>query len=344
MDHSSDRPIIVIGCARSGTTLLQSMIHAHARLAMPPENRFMMPLYRERNSFGDLRVRRNVEALGQELTRKGTKIHDLGLDKEAVRERLYRVPATIGSMLGSVLVAYAEKHGRERWGDKRPNYVQFIDRIMELFPDAQIVQIIRDGRDSAASLLTMPWWEQGYHQAVYKWRDAVEAGNRAREYGPDAYYELRYEDLVADPETTLKGLCTFLDEDFDQAMLEPHRLAGITPEYKIWHEALRRPVNESAVRRWNRDLSLDQVTLFELVAGDQLRQHGYEITQGGREPSASMLADWEATVTANEAREQRREQAERARARHYSHPVAAALTSRQRELADAQGWLADYDR
>ena len=106
--EASDRPVIVVGCARSGTTLLQSMIHAHPRLAMPPENRFMMPLYRSRRNFGDLRLEANVDLLGEALTAKGTKIKDLGLSAKDVRKRLHEIPATIGSMLGSVLVAYAD--------------------------------------------------------------------------------------------------------------------------------------------------------------------------------------------------------------------------------------------
>lgn len=342
--EASDRPVIVVGCARSGTTLLQSMIHAHPRLAMPPENRFVMPLYRNRRNFGDLRLEANVDLLGEALTAKGTKIKDLGLAPIDVRKRLHETPATIGSMLGSVLVAYAEAHGRARWGDKRPNYIQFMDDIRALFPDAQFVHIIRDGRDSAASLLTMPWWDRGYVQAVHKWRHAIEAGHAASAFGPDSYYEFRYEDLVAEPEPTLRALCAYLGEDFDDAMLEPHRQRDITPDYKTWHKGLSDPVNAKAVMRWQRDLTDDQVALFERVAGAQLQEYGYELTLDGRDPSAELAAEWDRVSADHAAKEAERVRKDEVRAQQYPHPVAAILTSAQREAAAAAGWLADYDR
>ena len=343
--EGNDRPIIVVGCARSGTTLLQSMIHAHPRLAMPPENRFMMPIYRTRRNFGDLRKRASVKALGEALTAKGTKIKDLGLDPEQVQKRLKKTPGTIGSMLGSVLVMYSELHGRERWGDKRPNYIQFMDDIHELFPDAQFVHIIRDGRDSAASLLTMPWWDRGYVNAVYKWRDAIESGHRAAEkFGPEGYYEFKYEDLVDDPEATLRGLCGFLGEDFADAMLEPHRQRNLTPDYKTWHEGLSDPVNTKAVMRWQRDLTPEQVALFEDVAGDQLRQYGYEITLDGQEATPDLSAEWAKVCASHERKEADRLRKDAQRAAEYPYPVAAILTSRQRAAAEEAGWLKDYDR
>ena len=60
---SSDRPIFVVGCPRSGTTMLSLMIHAHPRLAMPPESRFLIKTWRKREKFGDLstpRMRRSM--------------------------------------------------------------------------------------------------------------------------------------------------------------------------------------------------------------------------------------------------------------------------------------------
>lgn len=342
--EGNDRPIIVVGCARSGTTLLQSMIHAHPRLAMPPENRFMMKLYSERTNYGDLRTPEGVEKLADALCEKGTKLKDLGLTRADVRARLHETPATLGSMVGSVLQSYAELHGRARWGDKRPNYIQFVDRVMALFPDAQLVHIIRDGRDSAASLLTMPWWDHGYMAAVAKWKDAIIAGNQARaDYGSDSYYEFRYEDLTADPETALRGLCEYLGEDFHEAMLEPHRISDLTPDYKVWHEGLDKPVNQTAVKRWQQDLTEEQVALFEWVAADQLQQHGYEITLDGMKPMADILARWDRAEQSQHERERKRLKAEANRLHKDAHPIAAILTTGQRALAAEQGWLADYD-
>ena len=159
---TADRPIVIVGCARSGTTLLQAMVHSHARLAMPPENRFVMPVYRNRATFGDLREAANRDAVADAVVaRRAGKFADLRLDADAVRRRMHEVPPTIGSLLGAVLEAYARRFGRQRWGDKRPNYIKSLDDVLALFPDAQIVHMIRDGRDCVASLKRMPWWTSG---------------------------------------------------------------------------------------------------------------------------------------------------------------------------------------
>ena len=156
---SSDRPIFVVGCPRSGTTLLSLMIHAHPRLAMPPESRFLLPTWRARARFGDLSTPQQRKQLARACTSKGSRVRDLGLQPQAVAAtQILAAPPTIGSAFGTVFKAYAELHGKARWGDKRPLYFQEVDVLLRLFPDAQIVHIVRDAAANVASLATMPWW------------------------------------------------------------------------------------------------------------------------------------------------------------------------------------------
>jgi hypothetical protein len=343
MTGTSDRPIIIVGCARSGTTLLQAMVHSHPRLAMPPENRFVMPVYRDRASFGDLRRPENRDAVAQFITKtRGTKFRDLGVKAAAVRRRVHEVPPTIGSMLAAVLELHAQRFDKQRWGDKRPNYIQDLDVVLELFPDAQIIHIIRDGRDCAASLKRMPWWTFGYPASVYKWKHAIETGLRARkELRADQYHEVRYEDLVAEPREHLQALCAFLDEEFDEAMLEHHRESDVkVPQYKDWHEKVHKPVTDSAVQRWQRDLDAEEIRLFEHVAGRQLEAVGYarSLSWLRRQPSAHSRWEYRSFLY----RRHRREEAERNEAaqaaREYDQPVAAMLTSGQRQYARDNGF------
>jgi len=343
MSGSSDRPIFIVGCARSGTTLLQAMVHSHPRLAMPPENRFVMPVYRERVEFGDLRQPENRDAVARYITKtRGLKFRDLGVRAADVRRRVHEVPPTIGSMLGVVLELYAQRFDKQRWGDKRPNYIQDLDVVLDLFPDAQIIHIIRDGRDCVASLKRMPWWTFGYPASVYKWADAIDTGLRAREeLRPDQYHEVRYEDLVADPRTHLEALCAFLDEDFDEAMLEHHRGAEEkVPEYKDWHEQVRRPVTQNAVRRWQTELDDQEIRLFEHVAARQLEVMGYtpSLSRLRRIPSLHTRRAYRRFLRGR-LRKEKVDAAEAAQvAQRYDQPVAAMLTSGQRQFARDHGY------
>jgi hypothetical protein len=351
MMKTDDRPIIIVGCARSGTTLLQAMVHSHARLTMPPENRFVMSVYRRRAAFGDLRDPANTDAVADAVTaRRGGKFGDLGLDAEAVRRRMHDVPPTIGSLLGVVLEAYAHRFGKQRWGDKRPNYIQSLDDVLALFPDAQIVHMIRDGRDCVASLKRMPWWTFGYPASVYKWARAIDVGIEARErLRPDQYHEVRYEDLVTAPAEELTSLCTFLGEPFDEAMFQHHRASeDKVPDYKDWHAKVHEPVTRSAVQRWRSELDEQELRLFEHVAGRQLEAVGYERSLGvlRRRPDRHTRLAYRAYATAR----QRRESADAERAAEvadsYDQPVAAMLTSGQLRIARELGYghLLDEER
>jgi hypothetical protein len=323
----SARPIFIVGCPRSGTTLLQLMLHAHPDIAIPPENRFLLELYDQRQRFGDLRDPDNRKALVRFIvSRRRSKLRDFGLDARTVRRQLMRAAPTVGTAGATVFSAYAAQFGKRRWGDKRPSYIQRLDTIVRLFPDAQIIHIIRDGRDCVSSLKRMPWWRGGSIKAIWTWRNAIIAGERARtRLGPDAYAEVRYEDLVRDPEPQLRRLCDFLGEAFDARMLHPHQMAGIAvPQRKVWHTATHEPVNDAAVQRWRRDLEQWELDLLEFTAARQLRRHGYELSRGRRPrpPIMPLLRFLRLHARRNVRRLLRRLHDVRAR-RAYAWPVAA---------------------
>src|SRR4051794_5974550 len=119
----AERPILVVGCPRSGTTLLQVMLHAHSRIAIPPETKYLVEAYRARAGFGDLSTVAGRVALADFVVGRPT-FCDLGLDPDAVRNRILAAPPTVGSGLAAVHEAYAERFGKPRWGDKRPGQFQ----------------------------------------------------------------------------------------------------------------------------------------------------------------------------------------------------------------------------
>src|SRR5215475_1669200 len=153
----ADRPIFVLGCPRSGTTMVQLMLHAHPRIAIPPETRFLLTAYRRRHEYGDLTIAENREKLANFVTGKGTSFGDLGLDRAATVAEIVAGPPTLGSAMGIVFRAYARRFDKPRWGDKRPAYLLNLDVLLRMFPDAQVIHIIRDGRDCVASMREAPW-------------------------------------------------------------------------------------------------------------------------------------------------------------------------------------------
>src|SRR4051794_21581097 len=267
---SSDRPVFVIGCPRSGTTLLTLMLSSHSRLAIPPETRFLMPVFRRRRSFGDLTVTPNRRRLARAVVlRKGTKFRHLGLDADRVKKAIVDGAPTLGSALAAPYRLYAVDRGKARWGDKRPGYFRNVGVIRALFPDAQVVHLVRDPRDCAGSLKRMTWWKHGTVGAVATWVHAVDLARAARRRLPSgSFHELRYEDLVADPRRELERLCAFLGEEFEESMLEHQREAARLPERQRggWHQETQKEVGTQRVGTYAGVLTPEEVALVERVA------------------------------------------------------------------------------
>ncbi|MEV8507321.1 sulfotransferase [Actinoplanes sp. NPDC051475] len=295
----TDRPIIVVGCPRSGTTMLQLMLHAHPRIAIPPETRFVLAAYREYREFGDLRLPENRRALARRIVdRVETRFCDLGLDPEETVERIAAGPGTLGSVLATIFQSYAARFGKPRWGDKRPAYLHNVDILVRLFPDAQFINIVRDGRDCVASLKEMSWHRKDIYATVAAWARAVDDARRAaRSLGGSQWYELRYEDLVADPHARLTELCSYLGEEYHPAMAEPSAVAEVAvPSFKTWHARTHTPVTTQRVQSWQTRLTAEEIALCEAALGSRLVANGYELSGAGRPASAELIRyRWTAT-------------------------------------------------
>lgn len=292
MTTESCRPIFVLGCPRSGTTLLQQMLHSHPRIAFPSETRFVHVAYENRHDFGDLEQPDNRRALAEWITGgKDTKFKVLDLDAAAVVEQIVAGPPTLGSALAAVFRAYAREHGKPRWGDKRPSYFRRVAMLQRMFPDAQFVHLVRDGRDAVSSLMRMPWFTGDIYAAALTWREAVDTGRRlADRLGPETFYEFRYEDLVAESEDELVKLCAFLGEEYDAEMTKAYRHARRTvPSERTWHLRTHEAPNTRQVGAWRERMEDRDADLVEHVLADRLGVHGYELT-GVPRPAAADLA------------------------------------------------------
>jgi hypothetical protein len=197
-----------------------------------------------------------------------------------------RTPA---SFLDTLYKAYARQNGAERWGDKTPIYASYLDLIQEIFPAAQFIHIIRDARDAAASMLAK-YEQDEFHVDVFfaarNWvRRIRKAQTSGARLGPSQYYELRYEDLVTDPENELRSVCHFLGEDFESSMLRHHRLAStrIEPDSHFF-DTVRDPLTDARVGRWRTKLSLADQRLIQAVSGRLLEELDYPLEDLGRMP------------------------------------------------------------
>jgi hypothetical protein len=287
----NSRPIFIVGCPRSGTTLLSVLLHAHPHIAMPPETRFLLPAYYEREQFGDLTDPANRRRLAESITGKGSAFRDLRLKRAEVIEAIVAAPPTLGSALGTVWREFARSRGKQRWGEKRPAYWRELDVVMRLFPDAQIIHLVRDPRSCVASLAQVPWWDNDVAYSTALWGVATAETDRfGKNLAPDTFHRVFYEDLVNDVRGTLEELCAFLGEAFAEEMLEHAGAArDIVPARKTWHGLVGQQVDSSRVEGWRKTLAPTDIGLVELVSRRQMDGYGYAQSDAAARPRPAQI-------------------------------------------------------
>lgn len=279
---SKNGPIFIVGAPRSGTTLLQYMMRSHPRLSLPTgESHFFIPLYRNAEKYGDLSRLENVRAVLDAMHRQSadfldTDLHGMKFDAAALAEELHREGrCTMPAIISGLFEKNARGEGKVRWGDKTPYYVLHLPKILEWFPDAQIIHLIRDGRDCALSLFERKHdfgVYNTYHAAKY-WQQYVEAGcESGRKLGSSVYLEVRYEDMLVDQAAVMRRICDFLHEEFSDSLVNYKKSgeAGKTP-------LLQKPIQKDNAQKWRTKMTPWQIKVFESAAGDTLAQNGYEL-------------------------------------------------------------------
>ena len=278
-------PLVLLGVSRSGTTLLRIVLDRSPGIAIPDES-FFVPLLARRH-----RRRVRVETFLDDL-RRIPAIGAWGLSLDDVAARLHD-GMDVGAAVAAIFETYAECAGKPRWGDKTPMYMRHLPLLGRLFPRAQYVHLIRDGRDAATSFLQMPegtftrTWAHPETPARFAclWRTEVtDARALGRRVGPDRYLEARYEDLVAEPVRVVRSICDFARLPFEPAMLD---YAGAVDVSGKPHQQRLLQAPTPRVRDWRTEMPEDDAHAFERVAGDLLAELGYEMLSASKSPGRS---------------------------------------------------------
>jgi protein-tyrosine sulfotransferase len=181
--------------------------------------------------------------------------------------------------------------GKPRVAEKSPNNVFFFQHLHQLFADSPLIHVIRDGRDVVCSLLRMNWRNpktglpidctRDARGAATYWVQAVQAGRMAARQQPSLaqrYFELRYEQLIVEPEAALRPMFAFLGEPWDTRVLNFHQhKRNLASESSATQVAV--PINTKALARWKADLASSDKDVVKEIAGPLLQELGYVTDQ-----------------------------------------------------------------
>ena len=237
------------------------------------------------------------------------RFHTLGIDLPTALRHATRSTTTAG-FISTLFDEYAERRHKPLAGEKDPEYVRRMRLIHQLFPRARVLHIIRDGRDVALSTLDWVtperylgrlqlWKEEPVAVCALWWKRQVMSGMEGGKSLGDRYFEVRYEQLVSDPKTTLGAVCDFLGIAFDPAMVRYHEGRTVASPKLSSKNRWLPPTN--GIRNWRTSLPARDLKLFEALAGDTLQTLGYPLghrTEECREMNG--LADRYTTIWQSE--------------------------------------------
>jgi len=253
--EARDPAPFIIGASRSGTSLLRAMLDAHPEVTILSETGFV-PKLAEMIRSQPMTVERVIKVMAA-----ARPLSDFGLDEEEMRRRLEGLEELkAAAVLRSFYEYAAEAGGARRWGDETPSYLKRERRIQRALSEARFIHVIRDGRDTLAAKAGEI--DVGSALATgQRWHKKVRSA-RAQEHLMDHYLEVRYEELIAEPEAALRNVCEFIELDFDPAMVDPPGRAALAEEL-------------GSVGGWRTRLGPDQLAAFEEVAAESLAELGY---------------------------------------------------------------------
>lgn len=270
-------PFFLLGVQRSGTTLLRLLLDAHSRIAIPFESMVLIEYYYRTPEYNYLENANDRKRLVTDLlSARGIKEWNPKINTEDINiEKCTDYAMTIDQIFSS----YAEKCGKTIWGDKTPSYTKDFHILNELFPLARFINLIRDGRDVALSLVRQPWGPGTFSDALEYWAEIVTWSRKMGRLLPkDRYLELRFEDLVSRPEEMIKNVLAFLCLDFEPEIFQrnPSRIKGKLPHTSVkFHTNLKRPIDSSLAYKWRDILGrVDQAISWQ-IAGKLFEDLGY---------------------------------------------------------------------
>jgi hypothetical protein len=292
------RVVFLVGVMRSGTNWLQRMLTARPGIFGLPTETLLLEWVHE------FQARFQHDNLGS-----------LTVGRPYVDRRDFRYRMRV--FCDGVLRAYAPAELPPRVMERSPAHVKRLDVISEIYPDAYVVHIIRDGRDVARSLLNMDFGPNTLEAAATEWKTSVEDARR-RGAGMQHYLEVRYEDLLARPEVEMPRLFDGLGmaataAQMDQVLAEGRLRYNVDP--------LSRTI---ASDKWKESFSQDDAAQFDEIAGDTLANLGYSASTERlpkRTPQAPAAA-----------RTARRWGFPRRRSSIAKDPVRADLASKSRQV------------
>lgn len=275
----------VVGRPRSGTTLLRTLFDAHPNVLVPPECQFIINLYPKYGKVTNW-SKKNLESFYKELIRQW--LFDFWpIDRKKLHKTLMQCEGEInyGTICKLVYREYQSMFDHDiiyAIGDKNPGYTIYTEKLLKIFPEAKFIHIIRDYRDNFLSIKNVDFELPFISLTTAKWKIFLKRFRKAAEQNPGTHFEIRYEDLVAEPEKQFKILCEFLGLPYSTIPFSFHSKSDAA--YKMYPKeilnkyqaSLFKKISTDKIGLWKSQLSEIEVKCGDATAGKYAGLAGYD--------------------------------------------------------------------
>lgn len=251
---------------------MHAFLTSHPNIAIPAVGSNMWTYFYGR--YGDLADPHNLKRCLDDMFRYKHVVF-LRPDRARIEEEFRQGEPTYARLFSLFLVHFAEGTGKPRWGAQTGLIERYAEHLFRAYPGLKIVHMVRDPRDRyQASIEKWPKGKGRAGGAVARWNYSLRLAEGHRSRHPEGYLIVRFEDLIREPEETVRSVCAFLDEDFHPAMMEMRdapthrrRVQGERPG----------PVELSTdyIGRY-RAIPPAELAYIQRHAGKRMRRYGYE--------------------------------------------------------------------
>ncbi len=266
--RTAPAPFFIVGCTRSGTTLVSQILDSHSRLAVYHESHFYHLLRRDLHRYGKLEQPSNLRRFLADVREVLRRQRKMAVPTE--EEFLAALTtSTFAGVLATLLALYAQQQGKLRGGDKTPGHHSYLAEITEQLPRSPVIFLLRDPRDAVVAIREK--FGISLKGATTLWNAAYLSYTQfARRV-----HLIRYEELVRRPIETVRALCAYIGTDYEPDMMRffehiPNQLARIK-----YNQDLLAPVDPSHIGRF-REMSTDEIKRVEAACGIGMEALGYE--------------------------------------------------------------------
>lgn len=275
-------PLFLVGMPRSGTKLLRGMLGQHRRIRFSDvETEFFPYWVANWHQFTPLENRQRFDHFYLHCMKLPFFIQNaergivIARDEWFSRCQEFTPPAVFDAMMRIVLAI--EPHDRTTiWGDKSPSYITHVPLLLEHFPEARVVHIVRDVRDYCLSIHKA--WGKSMIRAAHRWQEDVSKCRSAGKYFSRSYMEIRFEDILLDPITSLIGVCRFIGLEFEEEMLKLESTVENIGDAKGSTSVL-----SNNAGKYKGSMGQETVSQIEVLACTNLREMGYPCAYNGRQ-------------------------------------------------------------